>query len=59
MQVFYAKSCYAPASDMTTGMLKYTLDVAGGTGDYTLQLYTSSGVSGQISSCCPVCLRRV
>lgn len=59
-QVFYAKSCYAPASDMTSGMLRYTLDVAGQAGDYTLQLYTSTGV-GQITtnSSCARALRGV
>lgn len=38
-QVYYAKSCYSPISDMTQGMLKYTYNIAAGTN--TLQLYTS------------------
>jgi len=41
MQVYYAKSCYAPVSQMTTGMLKYMFNVA--TNQSTLQLFTSSG----------------
>lgn len=57
-QVFYAKSCYVSASEMTSSMLKYTLNVTGQMGDYTLQLYTSTGV-GEIStnsSCsCALC----
>lgn len=41
MQVYYAKSCYAPTSEMTTGMLKYTLQLDTNPPESNLQLYTS------------------
>lgn len=46
LQVYYAKSCYAPVSEMTSGMLKYVFDMT--TTATSLQLFVSSGTSGAL-----------
>lgn len=40
-QVYYASSCYAPITEMMTGMLKYVYDMS--SQDTALTLFVSAG----------------